>query len=213
MSPEKSNDLIKKYPKIFSLIANPGNPPNYPISLFIFEHGDGWYNIIDKLCANIQGRIDYSRKERARVLRYNRALKRAVNGDVDALERYYKYPGNDKWTKWAKDRAAEDLLKPVFKTVPEAVPQVVAEQVKEKFGGLRFYYRGGDDVIDGMLQMAESMSYVTCEECGSPAKSTTGGWIVTMCQSCTDSREERRQKELAEYNAKHKDVYEKLKQN
>jgi hypothetical protein len=44
--------------------------------------------------------------------------------------------------------------------------QVVAQQVKEKFGGLRFYYRGGDNVIGGMLQMAESMSYVTCENCG-----------------------------------------------
>jgi len=210
MKQELDKQLCDKYPKIF---VNRHADMRATAMCWGFEHGPGWYNIIDRLCALIQGRIDYSRKERARVLRYNRVLKRALNGDVAALERYYMYPGNKKWTKWAEERTAEDLSKPVFKTVPEAVPQVVAEQVKEKFGGLRFYYRGGDDVIDGMLQMAESMSYVTCEECGSPAKSTTDGWIVTNCQSCNDSREERRQKELAEYNDNHKAEYEKLNQN
>jgi len=38
------------------------------------------------------------------------------------------------------------------------VPQVTFDQVKEKFGSLRIYYSGGDDVIDGMVQMAQSMS-------------------------------------------------------
>lgn len=211
MKTELDEELCKKYPKIF---RDRYADMRTTAMCWGFDIGDGWYNIIDKLCANIQGRIDYSRKERARVLRYNRALWRAVNGDVDALERYYLHPrvraDDEKWTKWAEERAAEDVLKPVFKTVPNAVPQVVAEQVKEKFGGLRFYYRGGDDVIGGMLQMAESMSYVTCEVCSNPAKPSKGGWIVTMCQPCLDSREERRQRELDEYNAKHKDTYEKL---
>ena len=35
-------------------------------------------------------------------------------------------------------------------------PQVVVEQVKEKFGGLRFYYQGGDEQIHGMVRMAEA---------------------------------------------------------
>ena len=40
------------------------------------------------------------------------------------------------------------------------VEQVVAEQVKEKFGGLRFYYRGGDgdQYIRGMISLAEVLS-------------------------------------------------------
>ena len=45
------------------------------------------------------------------------------------------------------------------------VPQVVALQVKEKFGTLRFYYSGGDEVIRGMFQLAESLSYFICENC------------------------------------------------
>jgi len=64
----------------------------------------------------------------------------------------------------------------------EVVPQVTLDQVKEKFGTLRFYYTGGDDVIDGMVRMAEAMSGVTCEQCGNPGTSTGGGWIKTVCK-------------------------------
>jgi hypothetical protein len=63
----------------------------------------------------------------------------------------------------------------------EVVPQVTLDQVKEKFGTLRFYYTGGDDTISGMVRMAESMSGVTCETCGKPGTSTRGGWIKTAC--------------------------------
>jgi hypothetical protein len=63
------------------------------------------------------------------------------------------------------------------------VPQVTVDQVKEKFGTLRFYYTGGDDYISGLVTMAESMSGVTCESCGNLGKSTGGGWIKTMCEA------------------------------
>jgi len=48
---------------------------------------------------------------------------------------------------------------------------------------LRFYYRGGDEVIDGMVRMAESMSGVTCEECGAPGVTGGQGWIKTLCET------------------------------
>jgi len=38
------------------------------------------------------------------------------------------------------------------------VPQVVATQVKSKFGGLRFYVEGGNDVTDWMISLTETMS-------------------------------------------------------
>lgn len=63
------------------------------------------------------------------------------------------------------------------------VPQVTVDQVKEKFGTLRFYYTGGDDYVRGLVSMAESMSGVTCESCGNPGKSTSGGWIKTVCEA------------------------------
>lgn len=69
--------------------------------------------------------------------------------------------------------------------------QVVAMQVKEKFGGLRFYYDGGDDTIDGMVRMAESWAANTCETCGESGTMRHGGWIRTLCDRHEEERQER----------------------
>jgi hypothetical protein len=47
--------------------------------------------------------------------------------------------------------------------------QVIATQVKEKFGGLRFYVNHSDKYITGVINFAESMSYNICEVCGDKA--------------------------------------------
>ena len=88
----------------------------------------------------------------------------------------------DSYTKW-RNNTREALLKdnPHNQKIPDAVPQVVVEQIKEKFGGLRFYYQGGDDHIHGMTRMAELWAGSVCEECGKPGKRRSGGWIRTLC--------------------------------
>lgn len=80
----------------------------------------------------------------------------------------------------------------------EGCPDVTVTQIKEKFGGLRFYYDGGDDTVDGMVRMAESWAARTCEECGAPGKSRSGGWVRTLC----DKHEAERQ---ARYNERDSD--------
>ncbi len=65
------------------------------------------------------------------------------------------------------------------KTKGEDVPQVTLDQVKEKFGTLRFYYTGGDEHIRGMVRMAESMSG------GNPGERRGSGWIYTACDAHT----------------------------
>ena len=72
------------------------------------------------------------------------------------------------------------------------VPQVVAEQVKEKFGGLRFYVQGGDEYTQGVIAMAEMMSGKVCEECGAPGASGGNGWISTLCPTHREEREANR---------------------
>ena len=72
------------------------------------------------------------------------------------------------------------------------VEQVEVNQIKEKFGGLRFYYSGGDDTVAGMVRMAESWASVTCEDCGVPGVSRSGGWIKTLCERHEAERQERR---------------------
>lgn len=57
-------------------------------------------------------------------------------------------------------------------------------QIKEKFGTLRLYHHGGDSYCEGVIDMAEAMSAVTCEQCGAPGKPNDGGWISTLCEGC-----------------------------
>jgi hypothetical protein len=52
-------------------------------------------------------------------------------------------------------------------------------QIKEKFGGLRFYCE--DDRMVELLGI-EGRSYTICEECGAPGKDRPGGWIKTLCE-------------------------------
>jgi hypothetical protein len=57
-------------------------------------------------------------------------------------------------------------------------------QIKEKFGGLRVYYYGGNEYTRGLVGMAESWSYNTCEKCGEKGKPDKKGWIMTLCDNC-----------------------------
>ena len=74
------------------------------------------------------------------------------------------------------------------------VPQVNVAQIKEKFGGLRFYYDGGDEYISGLVSMAESWAACSCETCGTPGERREGGWIRTLC----DTHETERQSTIKE---------------
>jgi len=152
MSPEKDAQLCTKYPKIF---RSSDGSPLAPNSAWGFECDDGWYDLIDTLCACIQREVDNS---------------------ISAQ-------------KFSIDRG--DLSPEA--AVPEEDLQVAASQVKEKFGGLRFYTYGGNDRIYGMITMAESMSYKICEACGVPGRPNKGGsWILTLCDPCRARHEEAR---------------------
>ncbi len=63
-----------------------------------------------------------------------------------------------------------------------------AEQVKEKFGGLRLYVNLYNEEIDEIIKTAEAECWKTCEDCGTTENvSTEGpGWIRTLCVQCRD---------------------------
>lgn len=79
-----------------------------------------------------------------------------------------------------------------FNTDKNGYPQIIAEQIKEKFGGLCFYYRieyskadqKDEKFLEGAISFAESLSYTICEDCGAPGTKTKGGWIQTLCEDC-----------------------------
>lgn len=113
MSPEKTKQLLDKYPIIFSKIK-------------YLECDDGWFSIIDNLCKTIESYI--------------------------------------------KDLTKEKQLK------------YHAVQIKQKFGGLRYYLNYEDDYVSDQIRLSEILSNNTCENCGSPGiHRNIRGWIVTLC--------------------------------
>jgi hypothetical protein len=64
---------------------------------------------------------------------------------------------------------------------------VTVSQVKEKFGGLRFYIYAGSPEVWKLIEKAERASYTICEECGAPSKCRSKakyGWIYNRCGQC-----------------------------
>ena len=66
-------------------------------------------------------------------------------------------------------------------------------QIKEKFGGLRWYDNGfpteGYEEYKEWLDKYEELSYKTCIDCGKPAKYFTRGWITPICEDCAKEYE------------------------
>jgi hypothetical protein len=182
MRKELDEALCKKYPEIF---RNRHGNMQETAMCWGMEHGDGWYGIIDALCASIQGHIDNNRRTiewQKKELEYREL---AAKGEWAFIYSRYEDKGTkeclDENPAWIEKKKQYYLNPSIKVNVEEEIPQVVATQVKEKYGTLRFYYAGGDDMIDGMVSMAEAMSERTCETCGAPGKLRTGGWLKTLC--------------------------------
>jgi len=66
--------------------------------------------------------------------------------------------------------------------------KIVASQVKEKFGTLRFYVNGTtpdvSDEVYKLIDEAETASEKTCERCGKEGKLCGKGWVSTKCKEC-----------------------------
>jgi hypothetical protein len=180
MSPELDKQLCDKYPKIF---ANRYKSAQESCLAFGIECGDGWYNILDNLCASA-----------------NHMWSTSVEIDADDA---------------VKLDIKENPYGGYFAPVP--APQMVASQVKEKFGTLRFYYdlefepnivelsKKYPDLekvmdrynafFDGIVHMAETMSARTCEMSGQQGEmhvsgGTRFGWYKTLNVELAKTRQD-----------------------
>lgn len=141
---------------------------------FGFECGDGWYVILDTLMDNIQTHLSNVNRYR------NNEFKYKWMWTLQAILRrkFYKHTKIKAIADWINNNAPRKKQDPIT---------VLVTQVKEKFGGLCFYYNGGDKDIDGMVSFAESLSYRTCETCGTTKNvGQTIGWIYTCCWDCLE---------------------------
>ena len=182
MKQELDKLLCERYPK---MMVNRNKDMKETCMCWGFECGDGWFNILNQLMSQIQHHIDWKEKQRAWATKYNEMATQAKAGNFDLFEETMKALPNDEY----KEKRLAEIVAGDFRPVPESIPQVTLDQVKEKFGTLRFYYSGGDDYISGMVSLAESMTAVTCENCGNPGSCRGGGWVHTYCTPWEEQRE------------------------
>lgn len=158
MTPQLDKELCSKYPLLFR--DRHGNMRETAMC-WGFEVGDGWYTIIDRLCARLEGPVNHLK---------------------DNISSYEKLLAKDTVPDWVKPEKLVELKAELEKAVKK-VPVVL--QVKEKFGGLRFYVSAATEEQYAIIHFVEGLSNYVCETCGA-TKNTfqTQGWIKTTCKGC-----------------------------
>lgn len=205
MTPKLQNQLFKKYPKIF---RQKDLSIRESCMAWGIDVGDGWYNLIDKLCGFLQYHIDenciyqYSSikiwisKWMAKPL-YNflyKCLKWSIHGNSSD---HFIFKHTHKFIDWLN---SPKWIKP---------PQIKAAQVKTKFGGLRWYFNWGENIratsavrefcenLSGAVSFAESLSYSICETCGREGQiMVKNGWFATLCPTCAKKEGYRKPKKI-----------------
>jgi hypothetical protein len=90
-----------------------------------------------------------------------------------------QHEDNDRWQTEFKQKTDPDYKSEYF--------PVKFDQIKEKYGGLRIYFSGGDDYVEGLVSMTEAISYKTCEVCGDKGECNKSGWFTTLCPTHRES--------------------------
>lgn len=88
-----------------------------------------------------------------------------------------------------------DLIKDLCEKITAEGISITVMQVKEKFGGLRFYFDMNAGTtqeqytrVNELVVEAEAKSEVTCEDCGQPGKIRSGSWIRCLCDEHSDGK-------------------------
>lgn len=176
MNAELDKKLCDTYPEIFT---DRHAPMNQTAMCWGFECGDGWYWLIDQLCAALVQPL--RREERSYQDRLELRAKIAAGFDVSPNVWLRQYASDQELAK------AEAKIAQLKSEIPVAI------QVKEKFGGLRFYVRGASDAQYTMIEFAQSMSFSICEYCGATVDvkcaQHNGYWYRSLCSSCVEDEQ------------------------
>lgn len=61
---------------------------------------------------------------------------------------------------------------------------IIVNQVKEKFAGLRFYINYYSVEMEKEINVTEEKSYTICEMCGNKGTLRKSSWLKTLCDKC-----------------------------
>lgn len=96
----------------------------------------------------------------------------------------YEYSEKDVGPGW------RDIVTPLIERAKREGVRI--NQIKEKFGGLRFYVGAVSTDFRAEIDAAERKSTETCDVCGKPASTRNEEWwIKTRCDECVDKKWER----------------------
>ena len=174
--------LMNKYPNLF--YKNELGELNCPCGVWVPQ---GWEKIVDNLCCAINNYITSTHRTERQIIskKFYTWHYLYMFFDITQLWLIKLFPklNNDKINKpfysfLRKLRGKTNQYCRWKKIYP---PQLKIDQVKEKFGGLRFYVSGGDREIQGMISFAEYLCGKTCEVSGEEGKlCTRGSWYKTL---------------------------------
>ena len=90
----------------------------------------------------------------------------------------------DEYLNGCVEKGWHPLIKELISKIKKIDKNIKVEQVKEKFGGLRFYISPAVKEVFDLISEYESKSYETCEFCGKKGKLRTDlPWYKTLCSS------------------------------
>jgi hypothetical protein len=99
---------------------------------------------------------------------------------------YWGFECGDGWFDliWDLSQKLEKLILKIKDENPTVDEKYLptASQVKEKFGGLRFYMSTETDEMSEAIRKAENKSYTTCEMCGKVGILTPTRWLTVSCR-------------------------------
>jgi len=182
--------LMNKYPDLF--YKKEDGTLTCPCRAWVPE---GWRAIVYELCGSIDNYIKCTSTFKLRVLspkyyfwNFLRAATQGLHHFIikKVCKKLNKHTFNQPWFKLnhklnrlAGKYASYDRIHP---------PAVKIDQIKEKFGGLRFYYSGGDKEVAGMVNFAEYLCNKTCEVSGERGElHIRGSWLKTLSPKVAES--------------------------
>lgn len=128
-----------------------------------------------------------------RKLRYYKILKWI---DLNVLDKICFLPSYteldampDGWRKAFGVQMCEEI-KQELKRHKGALKNYRITQIKEKFGGLRWYDNWSTEkILNEIIPKYTNLSYKTCISCGKPAEYISKGWVSPYCSDCAKTKE------------------------
>ena len=113
-------------------------------------------------------------------------------GDPEAVPEYnYEYTELDAMPRGWRFAFGEQLCEELKQALVKAnlLDDYRITQIKEKYGGLRWYANFDTDETSAIIDKYTKLSYRTCIKCGAPATLITAGWISPYCYACCPTNE------------------------